>query len=125
MKNLSGKELMRNDMVIAPVGNGVVIGYIQQFYDRPNCIRISGYPIMIPAADTVLAEDAWKTFGQPLLDKRKADEAAAASAKVATQKAKDEADAKARDALHALQAAQNALKPTEPLKTPPEGQSAS
>jgi hypothetical protein len=56
------------------VGEGknasVQVGNIVEFYDRSNQVRITGYPIRINAADTVLAQDAWNALAPDLLKKR-------------------------------------------------------
>ena len=62
MKTLNGKELMRGDVVLHSTPDGVIAGAIHEFYDRSNQVRISGYPLRVPAADTVLAADAYKAI---------------------------------------------------------------
>jgi hypothetical protein len=73
MKNLNGKTLLRGDAVIAVVGGTVQVGTVAAFYDRTGQIRITGYPINLMASETVLAQDAWNAFAQPLLDKQRAE----------------------------------------------------
>jgi hypothetical protein len=127
MKNLSGKTLMRGDFILAEIAPQVIQGGpIQQFYDRSNQVRFGGYPIAVDAGKTVLAADAFEAYARPMLKKQ--DEAATAKAtELAAQKAKDEADAKNRDAIqaaNALKASGSVQNAPSAVSTPPANQSA-
>jgi hypothetical protein len=62
MTSINGKELMRGDAVIFQVEDQVMVGNIQQFNDRGNVVRISSYPLYVPANKIVLAKDALEAF---------------------------------------------------------------
>jgi len=71
MKNLNGKELMRGDVVLYQAPDGQVIaGAIHEFYDRTEQVRLGGYPLRVPAGETVLASDAFEALATPLLKAR-------------------------------------------------------
>jgi hypothetical protein len=116
MKNLSGKTLMRGDFILVEIVPQVIQGGpIQQFYDRANQVRFGGYPIPVDAGKTVLASDAFEAYARPMLKKQEDEAATAKATELAAQKAKDEADAKNRDAIQAA----NALKASGSVQNAP------
>ena len=69
MKYLNDAEVMRGDDVLALTPDGfAVVGKVHEIVDRNQTIRISGYPIQVKAADTLLATYAYKTAAKPLLE---------------------------------------------------------
>ena len=84
MKYLNDKTAMKGDAVIyvtpAP-DNFAVVGTVHELYDRNQNLRISGYPLQVPANKVLLAADGYAAVAGPI-----AEAAAKAEAdKLATQ----------------------------------------
>lgn len=61
MKYANGKEPLKNDAIICPDGNGgVIVGNVNQLYERSEQLTVFGYPLRLKASDCVLASDAYE-----------------------------------------------------------------
>lgn len=91
----------KGDPVIYAAGTDIIVGRIHTIIERNGNILITGYPIQVPSAQCILADDGWDAVAGPVLaaqaKKDKADRKAAEDKLLADNKdAKDAAAARSK-----------------------------
>lgn len=65
MTYLNGKEPLKGDTIICPDGNGgMVVGTVEQLYERTGQLKIGYFSLRLRVVDCVLASDAYDALVQ-------------------------------------------------------------